>query len=86
MVARGLFAGNCYPYGLYDNTTCLAHPPAPTRYRFLNSGTFMGRADVLLEMLHALSNNAGGSVRFHVALHVCIQRTSTYVGGDLGCV
>ncbi len=60
-----LFSGECgcWPHVMEDRgKACFdAYPPAPTPYRYLNSGTWIGRAAPAAAMLRAVIDSAGGN-------------------------
>ncbi len=59
---------NCFPAGLFDNATCFGQPPAQSPYRFLNSGTIMGKAQHLLAALNGIRDEV---CMLCANIHVC---------------
>ncbi len=68
---------NCFPAGLFDNATCFGQPAAQSPYRFLNSGTIMGKAQHLLAALNGIRDEV---CMLCANIHVC---TAVYLNFGL---
>jgi len=61
-----VFSGECgcWPHIMEPGNPCFnSYPKAPTPYRYLNSGTWIGKAAKAAEMLQAVIKSAGGDFK-----------------------